>query len=110
MSLLLQPETVPLALDADGVYRLSGTRVTLESVLASFHQGATAEEIRQQYPSVPLADVYSVIAFYLNHRSEVDKYMRGVEAAERDAIGQIRDQAASVAFRERLLARRSVGS
>ncbi len=84
--------------------------MTLESVLASFHQGATAEEIRQQYPSIPLADVYSVIAFYLNHRSEVDKYMRGVEAAERDAIGRIRDRPAAIAFRERLLARRSVRS
>lgn len=106
MSLLLQPESVPLALDTNGVYRLSGTRVTLESVLASFHLGATAEEIQQEYPSASLADVYAVIAFYLNHRSEVDEYLRNVAAAERDTVGQLASHPASMRFRERLVARR----
>jgi uncharacterized protein (DUF433 family) len=30
----------------------------------AFQDGATAEEMAQQYPSVPLADIYSVIGYY----------------------------------------------
>ncbi|HYV38047.1 MAG TPA: DUF433 domain-containing protein, partial [Gemmataceae bacterium] len=58
-------ETIPLLLDSDGVLRVSETRVTLDTIVGAFTEGATAEEIAQQYPSVPLADVYAVIGYYL---------------------------------------------
>ncbi len=38
-------EWIPLALDADGVYRIGGTRVTLDLVVECFEAGASAEEI-----------------------------------------------------------------
>ena len=60
-------ERVPIHTDADGVVRVAGTRVTLDTIVAAFDAGATAEEIAQQYPSVGLADVYSVITYYLRH-------------------------------------------
>ena len=60
-------DSVPLAMGADGVIRVSGTRVTLDTVLAAFREGATAEEIVQQYPSLALADVYQVIGYALRH-------------------------------------------
>jgi uncharacterized protein (DUF433 family) len=60
---------------ADGVMRVGGTRVTLDTILAAFSKGATAEEIAQQYPSVSLADVYQVIAYFLRHTSEVETYL-----------------------------------
>ena len=52
MSLMVMPEPVPLAADRDGVMRVGGTRVTLDTVVAAFREGATAEEITQQYPSL----------------------------------------------------------
>ena len=64
-------ERVPIQTDADGVVRVAGTRVTLDTLVAAFDAGATAEEIAQQYPSVALADVYSVITYYLRHQSDV---------------------------------------
>ena len=69
-------ETIPLQTDADGVVRVGNTRVTLDSIVASFDEGATAEEIVHQYPSLQLADVYSVIGYLLRRRSEVDIYLR----------------------------------
>ena len=63
----LTAEPIPLVFDPDGVLRVRGTRVTLETVLAAFADGATAEEIAQQYPSIPLADVYQVIGYGLRH-------------------------------------------
>jgi uncharacterized protein (DUF433 family) len=68
MTLVIDSEPVPLAVDVEGVARVGGTRVTLDTLVAAFEQGATAEEIAQQYPSLGLADVYAVIGYYLRRR------------------------------------------
>ena len=83
MTLTISAETVPIVLDADGVARIGGTRVTLDAVVAAFVEGATAEEIAHQYPSLRLADVYSVIAYYLRRREDVEAYLR---ARQRQAV------------------------
>lgn len=56
--------------------RVGKTRVTLDTVIAVFKQGSTAEEIVYRYPSLRLADVYATIAFYLNHQPEVETYLQ----------------------------------
>lgn len=100
-------EVIPLAVDAHGVLRVGNTRVTLDTVLAAFTDGATAEEIAQQYPSLHLADVYSVIGYYLRHTAEVDAYL-DQRRAQRDAIRQQNEGRFDPhGVRERLLARRA---
>jgi len=61
-SFMLSPEPPPLAADAQGVLRVGGTRVTFETVVGAFLDGATAEEIAEQYPVLPLAHVYALPA------------------------------------------------
>lgn len=99
-------ERVPIQTDADGVVRVAGTRVTLDTLVAAFDAGATAEEIAQQYPSVALADVYSVITYYLRHQSDVYAYLqkRQQQAATVRQENERRFPPSGV--RERLLARR----
>lgn len=97
---------MPILTDAHGIVRAAGTRVTLDTIVDAFETGATAEEIAQQYPTVPLADVYSVITYYLRHKPEDDAYL-----AEREALAErVREEAErrfpSAGIRERLLARR----
>ncbi len=106
MELHVPPERIPIQTDADGVIRVGGTRVTLDTVVAAFDAGATAEEIVQQYPSVTLADVYSVIGYYLRHQPEVRAYLteRQKEAAQVREENERRFDPAGV--RGRLLARR----
>jgi hypothetical protein len=79
----------------------------LDTIIGAFQDGATAEEIAHQYPSVELADVYSVIAYYLRHRSEVEEYLqrRGKEAAEVRRQNEARFDPRGI--RDRLLARRA---
>jgi len=103
---LLTAEAVPLETNADGVVLVRGTRVPLDTVVTAFHQGATAEEIAQQYPSVSLADVYQVIGYYLRHTSELDDYLaRRRQSA--DAVQQaIEARWPPHGFRARLLNRR----
>jgi hypothetical protein len=76
MPMKIGAQPVPLSRDADDVIRVGGTRVTLDIVVESFIEGATAEEIVQRYPTLRLADVYAVISYYLGHRSEVGEYLR----------------------------------
>ena len=80
------PETValPLKMDEHGVIRVSGTRVTLDTVIACYHQGDSPEAIHEGFDVLPLNDIYTVIAYYLAHRDELDAYSkRGHEEAER---------------------------
>src|SRR5260370_4662894 len=65
----------PLLNDENGVMRVGQTRVTFLSVMNAYDRGATPEEIIQEYPVLPLADVYATIAFYLQNRAEADVYL-----------------------------------
>ena len=98
-------ETVPLTTDSDGVIRVGKTRVTLDTVITVFLDGATAEEISYQFPSLELADVYSVIGYYLRRRDEIDAYL----CQRRELAEQVQKQNESrfdpSGVRERLLAR-----
>ena len=76
MTLVVLAEPAPIETNADGVVRVGKTRVTLDTVIAVFKQGSTAEEIVYCYPSLRLADVYATIDFYLNHQQEVETYLQ----------------------------------
>lgn len=70
---------VPLRIDEYGVIRVGNTRVTLPTILARHRAGDTPEMIHDGFPTVSVADVYAVIAYYLAHRDEVDAYIRQIE-------------------------------
>jgi len=76
MPTVVSSHAVPLERGADGVIRVQGSRVTLDTVVAAFADGATAEEIAQQYPTLDLATVYGVISYYLQHGHELAAYLR----------------------------------
>jgi len=109
MSLSIQPETterVPLTPTAGGVVLVEDTRVPLDTVVEAFNAGKSAEEIALSYPTLGLADLYAVLAYYLHHRAEVDTYV----AERRREAGALRARIEShfepLGIRERLLARR----
>lgn len=109
MNLKISPAQIPLESDSEGTFRVSGTRVTLDSVIYAFLQGETPEEITQHYPTVALADIYFVLGFYLIHREEVEEYLnlRRLEAEQLQRECEQRFDPSG--FRERLMARRRVG-
>ncbi len=105
MSLTVEAQIIPLKADNDGVMRVGETRVTLDTVVHSFEQGHTAEEIVSHFPVLRLADVYAVIAYYLNNRAEIQTYLQQQQEAAQKVWEQIESQTDSQNFRERLLAR-----
>lgn len=108
MTLTIVAELAPLNANEDGVILVGKTRVTLDTVIAVFQQGATAEETVYRYPSQNLADVYATIAFYLKHESEVEAYLqqRRQKSQEIRAMNQVKFDPQGL--RDRLLARRTV--
>jgi uncharacterized protein (DUF433 family) len=106
MSLAIATKPISLEKDNDGVFRVGGTRVTLDTIVAAFTEGAAAEEIVCQYPSLNLADVYEVIGYYLRNRSEIEAYLK---QRQNEAI-KIRQQNENLfdphGIRDRLMSRK----
>lgn len=96
---------IPLQEDATGTIRVENTRVTLDTVVLAFREGATAEEIAERFPAISLSGVYAAIAFYLQNRTEVDAYLARREAEAEQIRVKIESRPETKDFRERLLAR-----
>ena len=107
MSLVLESQPLPLHADPDGIIRVAGTRVTLDTVIAVFKNGATAEQIAHDYPVLPLADIYAVITFYLRHREAVEMYLAAQHLAGQHVRTQMEAYFDPHGIRDRLLARRT---
>ena len=108
MTFTAQAESPPIREDATGALRVGDSRVLLELVVRAFQDGATPEAIMQRYSTLTLPDVYTVIAYYLRHRSEIERYLARREREAENIRQQIEaDQGDLEEIRARLLARRS---
>jgi len=110
MSLISAPEqfqatSPPFRWDEAGGIRISSSRVTLDSILASYHNGSTPEEIAIQFSVLHLEDIYSTIAYYLNHRQEIDSYLEQRDQQAQQLRQQLTQKHNLVDLRQRLLAR-----
>jgi uncharacterized protein (DUF433 family) len=106
MQMTFEPQTIPLEMEEYGTIRVGGTRVRLDTVIYAFNQGHTAEEIASYFPALNLADVYTVIAYYLTNKTIVDEYIqRGEEEADQLRY-EFESQPGHQLLRERLLIRK----
>jgi uncharacterized protein (DUF433 family) len=105
MTLTVDVQIIPLKADQDGVMHVGETRVILDTVVRAFEQGHTAEEIASHYPALRLADVYAVIAYYLNNQPAVQAYLQRQEEETQKLWEQIESKADYQGFRQRLIAR-----
>lgn len=107
MALVLTDQPVPLRTDEGGVLRVGNTRVSLDSVVYNYKNGATAEQITDAFPTLDLADIHLVIGYYLRHRKEVEDYLADQEHQAAEIRQRIESIVANGDIRERLLARRA---
>lgn len=59
----------------DGGLYVAGTRVSLDSVVLAFRDGASPESINRSFPTLDLAMIYGSIAYYLENRTLIDEYL-----------------------------------
>lgn len=98
-------DEIALNLDEHGVYRVGGTRVTLDSIVKAFQRGATPEEIVQDYSSLSLQDVYQAIGYYLKHSAELADYFDTRKRQEAEMLTSNAEQWSPKGLRDRLVAR-----
>ena len=98
--------TVPLLADEAGVLRVAGTRVPLDSVIHAFNEGATPEEIAQDFPTLDLAAIYAVVSYYLQNRPEVEQYLEQRKVQREELKKELEARFNPHGLRERLLNRK----
>ncbi len=106
MTLEIEHQPVPLTANDDGVFRVGKTRITLDTVVGAFNDGATPEEIALQYPSLELPDIYAVIGYYLRRRTDVEAYLRQREHDSRQVRQENESRFDPHGVRDRLLSRK----
>ncbi len=99
------PSLIQHVEERHGEYFVRETRVTVQSVITAWKRGDTPEAVREQFPSLSLADVYSVISYYLDHQASLDTHFAETNAQ------YTRDRAADHAARPDFYAemRRRIG-
>ncbi len=95
----------PLRWDEAGGIRIGQSRVTLDSLLTAYQNGAPPEEIAVQYSVLDLADVYATIACYLTHRRSIDEYLAQRRRSAQQQRQELAEKHNLHGLRQRLLAR-----
>lgn len=66
-----------------GRARIAGHRIrVMDIVVQRDHWKKSPEEIQEAYPSITLADVYAALAYYHDHRAEIDADFESDDEAE----------------------------
>src|SRR6516225_6459545 len=96
--------------DTDGYIHVAGHRVGLQDVVYYYNEGHSAEGLAEMFPTLTLALIHKLIAFYLEHRKDVDAYIARGEAE----VAQLRAVALSgpdlAELRRRLAAKQTAGA
>ena len=61
--------------EVEGIYRIKGSRVSLDSIVYAYWNGQTAESIGQSFPTLVLEQIYGAITYYLANRGMIDTYL-----------------------------------
>jgi uncharacterized protein (DUF433 family) len=96
------PKAPPLREDDTGTVRIGKTRVTLDTLVAFYQQGMTAEDLASAFDTVALADIHAVISYYLENREKVDAYLAERKSQADEIRSQIESDPSYAQFREKM--------
>lgn len=63
----------------DRGYWIRGKRISLDSVVYEFRNGAAPESILRSFPLLTLEEIYGAITFYLSNQEQIDAYLSAGE-------------------------------
>ncbi len=98
-----------LVQDAADYIHVAGHRIGLQDIAYHYNEGCSAEELCEVFPTLPLAMIHKVIAFYLENIADVDSYVAACEVemeTQRAAAPRGPDRAE---LRRRLAAKQTAG-
>ena len=59
-----------------GKPRIAGHRIRVQDIVLWTEEGRSADEIVADFPQLSLADVYAALAYYHDHREQIDQDIR----------------------------------
>jgi uncharacterized protein (DUF433 family) len=65
--------------ERNGGYYIVGTRISLDSIVYSFERGNLPQAIQKEFPLLRQPQIYGAIAFYLDHQSDIRRYLEEKE-------------------------------
>ena len=75
-----------LTQEPDGFIHVTGHRIGLLHVIDLYQEGYSPEMLRAEFPTLSLALIHKLIAFYLENQAKVDEYLTQCrQAIERQA-------------------------
>jgi uncharacterized protein (DUF433 family) len=96
-----------LSIDDGDFIHVTGRRVGLHHVVRAYNEGLSPEEIAFEFPSLQLAIVHKIIAYYLEHRQDVGKYIAGHDRTIAEQIAHAQPGPTIAELRSRLAKRHS---
>lgn len=99
-----------LTIDDGGFISLTGHRIGLHHVVRVYEEGCSPEMIVGHFPTLPLALVHKVIAFYLENERDVADYVAAHDRDIERQMSQPRTTPALEQLRARLEAQRKAGA
>jgi uncharacterized protein (DUF433 family) len=94
--------------EQEGALRIAGTRVSLDSVVIRFQEGASPEKIVESFPTLKRSHVYGAIAYYLENEKTIDEYIAEGEREFQRSVPPLSQQAPEL-FARLMEARRQMG-
>ena len=83
---------------------VEGTRLRVQDVAGNHLAGRSPEEIREAYPSYTLAQIFSALAYYYDHKEELDRQMEERRRMAEAALAEIDAQQGPSPLRKKLRA------
>jgi uncharacterized protein (DUF433 family) len=99
-----------LTQEPDGDIHVTGHRIGLHDVVFYYNEGYSAEALLEAFPTLSLALIHKIIAFYLENADDVNAYVAACEAEierQRAVASRGPDMAE---LRRRLAARHAAGA
>ena len=96
-------EGVPLTQDERGSIRVTGSRVTLDTIVHIYQRGETVEYIHDGFPTVSVAQINAILDWYHQHQAEADEYLEELDAAGEKLRLEIESRPEQIALREKIL-------
>ena len=100
-------DDIPLTQDTYGTIRVTGSRITIDTLVARYLQGHAPEDIHEGFPTVSDEAIRKIIGWYLAHKPEVDEYIRARDAEGEILRREIESQPRNIALRQKLLRRKA---
>ena len=61
-----------VTIDDKGIARIDGTRMKVIFIAQALKAGETAEQMRDAWPHLSLAQIHSAISYYYDHQPQID--------------------------------------